>query len=249
GFSEHEIHTFFSGHRGYHIHVENDAARSLDATARKELVDYVCGIGLSLFDKNRKKPKAKGKSRTSQPVFSLNDYGWKRRIREGMRKYITTASVTEFTEDAGLIKKTATALFENKEAVLKRCLDENRWGSVKGVGVESWTKLAEYIKNQQAAQIDTVVTIDIHRLIRAEGTLHGKTGLLKVEFPVKDLDTFDPFRGAVAFNEGSVKVFVSSAPEFRLSEQTWGPYKDQTVELPTAAAVLLILKGRAKVLT
>ena len=46
GFSEDEIHTFFSGHRGFHIHVENEAVRSLDAVARKEIVDYVLGIGL-----------------------------------------------------------------------------------------------------------------------------------------------------------------------------------------------------------
>jgi hypothetical protein len=44
-----------------------------------------------------------------------------------------------------------------------------------------------------------------------------------------------------------VKVFVSDAPEFRLGGSVLGPYKDETVELPTAAAVLLICKGRAEV--
>jgi DNA primase small subunit len=247
GFSEHEIHTFFSGHRGYHIHVENEAARSIDAVARKEIVDYVCGIGLALFDKDHKEPANKRKKRGSTKVFSLNDYGWKRRLRQGMREFISSASLENLI-DAGLIKKTATVIYDNKEIIMKRCLEENLWGSVRGVGMESWTKLAEYAKNLQAAQIDTVVTSDVHRLIRAENTLHGKTGLLKKEFPVKDLDIFDPFRGAVAFNEGKVRVLVSSAPEFRMSEQTYGPYKNQTVELSTAAAILLILKGRAEVL-
>jgi hypothetical protein len=79
------------------------------------------------------------------------------------------------------------------------------------------------------------------------GTLHGKTGLKKVEFPIKDLGVFDPFREAVAFKEGTAKVFVSSAPEFRLGEQMFGPYERQTVELPTAAALLLVCKGRAEV--
>jgi hypothetical protein len=78
------------------------------------------------------------------------------------------------------------------------------------------------------------------------GTLHGKTGLLKVEFPVKRLADFDPFREAVAFKEGTAKVMVSSAPQFRLGENTFGPYTKQEVELPTAAAVLLICKGRAE---
>jgi hypothetical protein len=84
-------------------------------------------------------------------------------------------------------------------------------------------------------------------MIRANGTLHGKTGLLKVEFPPSQLEDFDPFTGAVAFKEGTAKVVVSNAPEFRLGGETFGPYKNCTVELPTAAAVLLICKGRAEV--
>jgi DNA primase small subunit len=91
-----------------------------------------------------------------------------------------------------------------------------------------------------------VVTTDVHRLIRANGTLHGKTGLLKVEFPVNELDSFDPFMGAVAFKKGTVQVVVSDAPQFTLRGKTFGPYKNQKAEVSTAAAVLLILKGRAK---
>jgi DNA primase small subunit len=246
GFAEDEIHTFFSGHRGYHIHVENEAIRSIDAMARKEIVDYVSGIGLSLLDKNRKDPSRKRKG--DSPAFNLNDYGWKRRLKLGIRKFVISATKEDLV-GAGLVRKSVAALFDNKDAVLTRVLEENRWSSIKGVGSESWLTLAEYVKNQEAAQIDTVVTSDIHRLIRAERTLHGKTGLLKVEFPVKDLDSFDPFSGAVAFKEGSVRVLVSSAPEFRMSGETYGPYKNQKVELPTAAAVLLICKGRAEVLS
>jgi hypothetical protein len=79
------------------------------------------------------------------------------------------------------------------------------------------------------------------------GTLHGKTGLKKIEFPAARLADFDPFKEAVAFKEGTVKVFVSDAPEFKLGGNMLGPYKKQTVELPTAAAILLICKGRAEV--
>jgi len=116
-----------------------------------------------------------------------------------------------------------------------------------GVGDGTWMRLAEYVKEDKAAKIDTVVTTDIHRLIRMNGTLHGKTGLKKVEFPAKNLQDFDPFSGAVAFKKGKAKVLVFDAPEFKLSGETLGPYKNQTVELPTAAAVLLICKRRAEV--
>jgi len=58
---------------------------------------------------------------------------------------------------------------------------------------------------------------------------------------------FDPFAEAVAFKKGKVKVLVSDAPEFRMSGETLGPYKNQMVDLPVAAAVMLICKRRAEV--
>jgi len=246
GFSEHEIHTYFSGHRGYHIHVENEAVRSLNAMARKEIVDYVSGTGLNLFDK-RSRERFKSKRKTSNIVFSLGDYGWRRRLKSGMRQFILDAKKEDLVK-INVKNKAADMIIRSKETVLRRCIEENRWECVKGVGFETWMHIAEHIKNLEIAQIDTVVTSDIHRLIRANGTLHGKTGLLKAEFPLKELDRFDPFVGAVAFKEGAAKVQVSNVPEFRMSGETFGPYKNQKVELPTAAAVLLVLKGRAEVL-
>ena len=131
--------------------------------------------------------------------------------------------------------------------LLNEFINEGHWESINGVSVQTWLKLAEYVRESQASKIDTVVTTDIHRLIRMNGTLHGKTGLKKVEFPAKDLQDFDPFTGAVAFKKGEVKVLVSDAPEFKMGGKTLGPYKNETIELPVAAAVMLICKGRAKV--
>jgi DNA primase small subunit len=246
GFSEGDIRVFFSGHRGYHVYVENEAIRALNAMARKEIVDYVSGIGLALFDK-AEKDQSKSKRRPASSVFSLNNYGWNRRLKKGMRKFIINATKGDL-EKVGIVKRSSDALFKNKEVILKQCFEENRWKSIRGVGVETWMRLAEYVKNLESAKIDTVVTTDIHRLIRANGTLHGKTGLLKVEFPASQIGDFDPFKEAVAFKEGTARVLVSDAPEFRLGGETFGPYKNQKIELPTAAAVLLICKGRAEVL-
>ena len=103
GFSEHEIHTYFSGHRGYHIHVENEAVRSLDTMARKEIVDYVCGIGIDLFDK-KKRESAKQKRKTTAPTFNLGDYGWKRRLKKGISKYIQNSTKERLIE-IGVSKK------------------------------------------------------------------------------------------------------------------------------------------------
>ena len=242
GFAQHELRTFFSGHRGYHLHIESEAVRSLDAMARKEIVDYVTGLGLGLLDKEAKKGGAKQKKRRDAKKFILHDFGWSRRLKVGMQRFLENATPEDLKE-IGLRNK---ALLEKRDTVIKRALQEGRWEAIHGVSEATWLKLAEYIRQEQAAKIDTVVTTDIHRLIRMNGTLHGKTGLKKAEFPVKDILAFDPFSGAVAFKKGKVKVFVSDAPEFRMCGETLGPYKNQAVELPTAAAVLLVCKRRAE---
>jgi DNA primase small subunit len=241
GFSEKEMHAFFSGHRGYHVHVENEAVKTLDTMARKEIVDYVTGLGLITSKRGRKGKK------TSEKFF-LSDFAWNKRIKQGMRKFISTASLDDL-KNIGLKKRASNAVFNNKEIILSRCIDKGFWDSVKYVKIETWKKIAEHVQDSESAKIDTVVTTDTHRLIRMNGTLHGKTGLKKIEFPIKHLADFDPFQEAVAFKEGEVKVIVSEVPEFRLGGKVFGPYKNQTVELPTAAAVLLICKGRAEVAT
>jgi DNA primase small subunit len=244
GFSGKEIHVFFSGHRGYHIHVEKDTIKALDAIARKEIVDYVSGIGLAMFDRERKEGP---RSTRVPPAFAFSNFSWDKRLKKGMQKFIVNATKDDLRNIG--VKRTCDVILKNKEMILQRCLEENRWNSVKGISIETWTRIAEYVKNLESAKIDTVVTTDLHRLIRSTGTLHGKTGLKKVECPVSDLNEFDPFKEAVAFKEGTAKVFISDAPEFKLGENAFGPYKNQKIELPVAAAILLICKGRAEVLT
>jgi len=243
GFSGNETHIFFSGHRGYHIHIENETVRTLDAVARKEIVDYVCGLGLDTGFKGlaEKKP-----GRTHFPNSPrLNDLGWRGRLAKKMYDFVLNAKQEDYVR-LGLKKNVVEMISQNKDAILKRWDDLGPYRAVKGVGFETWRRIVESCAESLSAKVDTVVTTDIHRLIRLTGALHGKTGLRKVEFPVSNVETFDPFRSAVAFKKGSVTVFVSDAPEFRLGDEAFGPYKDQTVELPTAAAVLLVCKGRAE---
>ncbi len=241
GFAQSEIRVFFSGHRGYHLHLENEAVRSLDAMARKEIVDYVTGLGLGIFEENKREEKSKRKHGGNK--FNLHNFGWNRRLKLGMEQFLLSAT-PDTLKEVGLRYKT---LIESRDTIIKRVLKEGRWEGVKGVSEATWRHLAELIKEEQAAKIDTVVTTDIHRLIRMNGTLHGKTGLKKVEFEPRELQDFDPFSEAVAFKKGKVRVLVFDAPEFRMSGETLGPYKNQTLELPVAAAVLLICKKRAEV--
>jgi DNA primase small subunit len=244
GFSENEIHVFFSGHRGYHIHVENEAYASLDAIARKEIVDYVTGLGLDMSFHGMQEKSLK------RNVFSLGfsgaDVGWRRRIVRGIVDFISKASEKDLRE-VGLKRNVIEAILKNREALIAGLKGSTATGAVKGVGFETWRKIVNFILKSLSAKIDTVVTTDVHRLIRLADTLHGKTGLKKVELPISEIESFDPFKRAIVFKEGTATVFVSYAPEFRLGDETFGPYKNQRVELPTAAAILLVCKGRAEI--
>jgi len=48
GFSSHELLVTFSGHRGFHVHVEASEVRELGQDSRREIVDYVKGLGLDV---------------------------------------------------------------------------------------------------------------------------------------------------------------------------------------------------------
>ena len=158
GFMESKVNAFFSGHRGYHVHIESKSVRSLDSMARKEIVDYIMGVGF---------------------------------------------------------KKRFHKLAKNK---------------------------------RKTAKIDTVVTMDVHRLIRLVGSLHGKTGFIKTKASHVGLDKFDPLKEAIAFKKGEIVVNVTEAPEFRIGDTTFGPFKNAShEELPTAAALFLLCKGVAEV--
>ena len=238
GFSEEDIHVFFSGHRGYHVHIESRSIETLDTMDRKEIVDYVCGLG---FDQEL---HGFGEDKIMNP--DLNAVGWQGRIAQGIYEVVSHPELSDY-QRMGLNKSVLQAVAKNKESILKNFRESKPWTTMRGLGPQTFRKLVEHARNSQSAKVDTVVTTDIHRLIRMSGTLHGKTGLKKVEFPLKCLSDFDPFREAVAFKDGTAQVSVHSAPEFRIDETMYGPYKNEIVELPLAAAVLLICKGRAEV--
>ncbi len=243
GFSSDVLTVAFSGHRGYHVHVESEAVRGLDSLARKEIVDYVMGIGLEAKFHGLGKSATPGR-RVSGP--DLNDKGWRGRVAKGTYDFLLTASKEDLMK-IGLKALHVTSLLKHREAILESWNLSGPWGVVKNISLETWRTIAHYGVEKQSVNIDTVVTPDINRLIRLPNSLHGKTGLKKVVFPIKDIEDFDPLRSAVAFKEGTVTVHVSGAPQFRVENELYGPFEMQKVELPTAAALMLLCKGVAKV--
>jgi len=241
GLSTKEMRLGFSGHRGYHLHLERKETLTLDSISRKEIVDYIIGIGLE--------PQLHGlRGHGSRGIAgpNLGELGWKGRIAQGTFDFLQSAT-PEQLEKIGLGKETIQSLSEHKDSILRSWEDKGPWGMIRKVGVESWSKIVEQAVKKQAAQIDTVVTTDIHRLIRLTNTLHGKTGLKKTEVPIAALEEFDPLKSAVAFPHDTTTILVSEAPRFRIGNEYYGPYHDKKVELPMAAALFLLCKGAARI--
>ena len=105
GFSSNEMILAFSGHRGYHVHIEDEAVRTLDSMSRKEIVDYLMGIGLD--------PTLKGFNFKKGVGPKLEDSGWGGRIARGT--YELLASSHEQLERSGL-GKVSTAIVEQQVA-------------------------------------------------------------------------------------------------------------------------------------
>lgn len=244
GFSPKELHTFFSGHRGYHVHIESDKVKMLDTGSRKEIVDYVTGQGLDMGFSNLQNVTKQETALPRPP--KLGDPGWRGRLARRIYDFILEADAND-CEQLGLKKKPIEILLQNRNTILRSWESTGPFRAVRGIGYETWKKIVDSCIFASTAKIDTVVTTDTHRLIRMSGTLHGKTALKKVEFEPSKIVDFDPFKQAVAFKRGTMTVSVSSAPSFRLGDDEFGPYENCRVELPTAAALLLICKERAEV--
>ncbi len=230
-----DIRIFFSGHRGYHIHVYSQELSKMVEAERREIVDYVLGSGLDTRLHDLEETSSGGFKVVDGP--QMGQPGWRGRIVAGIYDLLS-----EKVDDLGLSTSQAMSLTEwNNENLFKKPF----WSSVRGIGLSTWQMLALKAVAKRAAQIDTVVTTDVHRLIRLPGTLNGHTGLLAVNVPSDKLDQFDPFTASLAF-QGRMKVRVKDSPEFRIGSSTFGPFNDEAVELPEAGAMLLLCKRRAE---
>lgn len=229
------IRVFFSGHRGYHVHVYSQQLARLGEAERRELVDYVLGQGLETQLHDIDETAAGGVKIVEGP--QMGQPGWRGRIVLGIYDLLG-----ENVETLGLGPAQVKSLRAwDREELFRKPF----WSSVKGVGFSTWRTLALKAVSKRSARIDTVVTTDVHRLIRLPGTLNGHTGLLAVRVPGEEIDGFDPFAESPAFH-GQMRIRVKDAPEFRLGEKRFGPFRDEMVELPAAAAMLLLCKRRAE---
>jgi DNA primase small subunit len=170
--------------------------------------------------------------------MSVHDPGWRGRIARSVEEIVLRMD-REALGEIGLKKEEIESIIEYRESMGK---DVSEF--IKDVGRKTWRQIIHCAVTLAKVNIDTVVTTDIHRLIRLPETLNGKTGLKASKVDVKDLDRFDPLRETVAF-EGEETIHIEEAPRFEIGGEEYGPFRDVDETLPAHAAILLLCKGSA----
>lgn len=252
GFGDEEMQIVFSGSRGYHVHVRDESVRTLDSDARREIVDYVRGIGLDEDGLIESRPNENG---VLQKHLRL-DGGWGRRVHEELLSYADElremsqpAALERLQELDGVGETTADSIHD----AVTDDLEQLRRGNLEiGSGARTLVRaLTERVVDDQSVPVDEPVTTDLRRLIRLPGSLHGDTGFVVEPIELDAVAEFDPLEDAVAerFRGRRVMIDVTDPgpvpvggdgrdDSFRFSEGT------QSVR--EFVGVYLLARGRAE---
>ncbi|MEM3265004.1 MAG: DNA primase catalytic subunit PriS, partial [Thermoplasmata archaeon] len=111
GLNENAINIFFSGGRGYHVHIRKDDFISLKSKERREIVSYIRGSGLTRSDLFSEHVKNK-KGEKSISFVSMSEYGWSGKFAKQSREYLKSL-LSDY--ESGNIEKIKDQISEDPE--------------------------------------------------------------------------------------------------------------------------------------
>ncbi len=252
-FAFEELEIVFSGGRGYHVHVRDESIQHFDREHRREVVDYVRGIGLEFEELIETETVAGlGRKTPTERRTLRTEGGWGARTHDRFMAFVDELLALE--EDAALERlQEFDGIGEGKATATLNAARNNREGLEAGnVTVHTAvSQLAERFAHRAVeadnAPIDEPVTTDTNRLIRLPGSLHGGSGLETVRLGRDEIDAFDPLVDAVpeTFMGHEIRVDVTDGGEVELGGDSFTiPEGDQS--LPEYVAVFLMARGRAE---
>ncbi|AEH35399.1 DNA primase small subunit PriS [Halopiger xanaduensis] len=243
----------FSGGRGYHVHVRDANVLELEREHRREIVDYVRGIGLD-FEELIETETVAGlgrKTPTERRMLQIQG-GWGKRIHAHFMDFVDDLLAME--EDAALERlQEFDGIGEGKAQATLNAARNNREGLDSGnvtvhTAVEQLAqRFAERAVERDNAPIDEPVTTDTNRLIRLPGSLHGGSGLKTVRLERDEIADFEPLVDAVpeTFTGQEITVNVTDGGEVELGGDSF-TITDGNQSLPEYVAVFLMARGRAE---
>ncbi len=225
GFKKEEMKLFFSGHRGYHVHVRKDKILKMSAQARREIVDHITGRGLDLDVilpyTNIKVGEYKeiDNLKRSYQLPDKKEGGWRKKTRklttnllERWHRMEEDKVISEMQEKHGIGSKTASGLYEDlfQRKKWKKVLEEETLnvfsGEKRGVNAKKFRQIIKGILEEENVKeigskiigsTDEPVTGDTKRLIRLPTSIHGGSFLKVQKIMIDELDDFDPLKDAI----------------------------------------------------
>ena len=255
GIKEKQLKINFSGHRGYHVKVEGERIRTLSSEGRRELADYLSGksVSLGILGLNE--------IRSTIYSFTKDNIGWAQKIINKIEEILQNCSYTGLIvklQNYGLSENRVKSFMNYKDDFLNNLLNKKNIWSIEGFGLKTWQIFLNGIISEIGIEIDEPVTIDIHRLIRYPGSLHGKTGFKVQELDLGELTDFNPLNEnnekidpIVFYSKNLLKLRVTEPiiPPTQIKNETYGPYKqDEIIEVPHHIAVFLLCKEVAELI-
>jgi len=275
GFDEKYLQVTFSGHRGFHLHYRSPDIWGLDSQARRELVSHIRGEGVDIHVLLNG-PESAWKRRIYSGVDSVltkldsayeNDANGRKAQKE-LKAIIDSRigtpncrvkrcgiqaiqTIAEKVQEPGR-RSRLTKGFETGD--LKPVFGGRRGGNEFDDIFLELVKGDKTVVLGNAGETDEVVTIDLKRVIRWPTSLHGKSGMKVVEFPLERLDPdgtnpFDPLTEAVPWKMGNqdVKVrAIKSDVRYRIGSSEGVLNEGDEYRVDEATATFLVLKQWAE---
>ncbi|MFW6018200.1 MAG: DNA primase small subunit PriS [Halapricum sp.] len=249
-----ELTVVFSGGRGYHVHVRDQGVQTLDRESRREVVDYVRGIGLE-FDSLVDAEAVGGTAGRRSPAHKrtlATEGGWSERAHEYIVATVEellsideSAAVDRLTEYEGIGDGKAKAALR----AMRANTDQLRGGNVDihPAFVSVAKALLGEVVEQDNAPIDEPVTTDTNRLIRLPGSLHGGSGLAVRRIARDELAAFDPLVDAVpeTFVGHDITVEVTEDVAGQLHGDSF-TFTEGVHSVPEYLGVFLMARGHAE---
>lgn len=242
GLSNDEIWVKYSGSKGYHIHAQSETVRDLSAEARRQLLGYLTGEGVSLERILVKKSLGGSKFKLAGPTGGSR--GWPRKLYNAAQTFLEKCTAEDLAE-RGVRRPDAAKILESRPFLLRQ-LEEGNWDAVPGLR-KLWANLLEEAKKLRGLEVDQGVTFDLARIIRLEDSVHGDTGLVARRVgKASALSSFDPLKNALSTNPKQVaSVVPNSDLKMEMAGQSLELKAGQRAEVPEPAALALICKGKA----
>jgi DNA primase small subunit len=244
----------FSGSRGYHVHVRDESVARLDSDARREIVDYVRGIGLE-FDRLVEEETVAGSVGRESPAsnrYLPTGGGWGARIHEELLDVLE--SVRDSPKPEALERLQTYEGIGEGRAEAAYNLTQDRFVEIERGNLSAHNvfdtlaqQVARDVVEAQQAPIDEPVSTDTNRLIRLPGSLHGGSGLAVRPVERAKLDEFDPLVDAIpeTFRGHDITIEVTDGGVVELDGDSF-TLEERVATVPEYLGVFLMSRGRAE---